>query len=247
MNRRTVTARVAIVAATSVVVCAPAFAAEATNLDANFFMSLIARIAVACAGLLLMASLLDNSSDQEEAAELTRLELDSISTESKEFGWDHIEDRVAECFGRVHNAWGKSDMSLAKDAMTSWYWQNQQLNFVNEWSRQGIKNVCHVDTINSITPLLLHRENEDSLDNTHIVVRINALMLDYLVHSESQTILAGIEDYRDIETVWTLSCNDGQWKVCDIEDVSVAEQYASACCEISEAQPLQTNPNELRA
>lgn len=226
---------------------APALAAEASSLDAGFFVSLIARIAVACAGLLLMASLFDNSSSQQEAAELTHQELDNLAREDAQFRWEHIEDRVTECFGRVHNAWGKSDMSLAKDAMTSWYWQNQQLNFVNEWSRQGIKNVCHVDTINSITPLLLHRPNEKTLEDARLVVRVNALMLDYLVHSESQTILAGVEDYRDIETVWTLTHLDGEWKVCDIEDSSVAEDYANACRETIQSRSHMDSPNQLHA
>jgi len=236
-------------ASAAMLVCAPGYAADAAALDAEFFASLFVRIAVACAGLLLMATLLQDNSRCEEAASKTHRELNEIARDDRAFDWNHIESRVEQCFGRVHEAWGKADMSLAKDAMTSWYWQNQQLNFVNEWDRLGVRNICHVDSINSITPIMLQRGEDGSADEASLVVRVDALMLDYLVHTESETVLAGSEDFRDIETVWTLTRRDGEWKVCEIEDGSVVEQYATACCEtpdvVQESEAF--NENQLRA
>ena len=48
------------------------------------------------------------------------------------FDWLKIQERVKDCFYRVHSGWGQEDLSEVSDWMTDWYWQNRQLAHLDE-------------------------------------------------------------------------------------------------------------------
>ncbi len=142
------------------------------------------------------------------------------------FGWFEIKNRVQEVFGQVHNAWGKEDMSQASQWMTPWYWQNQQLMYLDRWEAMGRVNVCNVRKVLNIKPLHLHCSNEDNFEHSRIVVSIEANMEDYLMERETGKVVEGRKGYKNGVTVWTFVLNDGKWKVENIEEDSQTMSYA---------------------
>jgi hypothetical protein len=71
---------------------------------------------------------------KEKIAEKRTLKtLKELARQDPLFDWLTLRDRVTDCYHRVHTAWWKEDMSEADQWMTSWYWQNQQLAFLNQW------------------------------------------------------------------------------------------------------------------
>ena len=56
-------------------------------------------------------------------------------------------------------------------------------------------------------------EHEDSM----VVVAIEANMNDYLEQRATGKVVEGTKRYQDVETVWTFTMVDGQWKVLDFD------------------------------
>ena len=142
------------------------------------------------------------------------------------FGWFEIKNRVQEVFGQVHSAWSKEDMSQASQWMTAWYWQNQQLMYLDRWEAMGLVNVCNVRKVLNIKPLHIHCTNEGNFENSRIVVSIEANMEDYLMERETGKVVEGKKGYKDGVTVWTFVLNEGKWKVENIEEDSLTLSYA---------------------
>ena len=70
-----------------------------------------------------------------------------------DFDWIKLRKRIQDCFHRVHAAWEKKEVSEASEWMTDWYWQNQQVVFLDRWERRGLVNICEVDKLNYIKPI----------------------------------------------------------------------------------------------
>ena len=78
-------------------------------------------------------------------------------------------------------------------------------------------------------PLLFaHRNRGCEHENSTVVIAITAKMNDYLKHRESGKIIEGSKKIRSIETIWTLTLENGIWKVSDIEEDSMSLAYARA-------------------
>lgn len=73
-----------------------------------------------------------------------RKDLRFMVAHSSKFEWLKIQERVKECFFRVHSAWEDEDLSGTTEWMTSWYWQNQQMMHLEKWKKEGLQNVCDV-------------------------------------------------------------------------------------------------------
>ncbi len=76
------------------------------------------------------------------------------------FDWLAIQQRLKDCFFRIHSSWGQEDLSDVSQWMTSWYWQNQQSVFLNRWKQEGLINICDVKKILAIRPLLFVHRNQ---------------------------------------------------------------------------------------
>lgn len=150
------------------------------------------------------------------------------------FGWFELKNRVQEVFGQVHSAWDKKDMSRASEWMTSWYWQNQQLMYLDKWEERGWVNVCDVRKILKIKPLYLACSHADDFAGSRIVMSIAANMEDYLMERETGKIIEGKKGYKDGTTVWTFVLEDGKWKVENIEEDTMTLAYAKLKNEIPE-------------
>lgn len=158
------------------------------------------------------------------------------------FNWTRVKERVTDCYHRVHAAWRAEDMSEASDWMTNWYWQNQQLAYLNQWERDGLVNRCHVKSIGKIRPLFLHfkQDDERTCSGSKLVVSITATMEDYLEDRATGKIVEGAKGYSDTEHVWTFELKQGRWLVANIEEGSTSLNYAGMAAEVPDVLPKRT-------
>ena len=150
-----------------------------------------------------------------------------IATLSPDFDWIKMRKRIQDCFFRVHAAWEKSDTSEANDWMTSWYWQNQQMVFLDRWKKEGLVNYCHVSKINSIKPILFsYRADAGKVgEGSELAVLINAHMTDYLERKRDGKLIEGSRETKDVERVWSFTYENGKWVVSNIDEGSNSLEY----------------------
>lgn len=139
------------------------------------------------------------------------------------FNWFNVKNRVKDSFLRVHTAWRKEDIKEASQWMTNWYWQNQQLVFLDEWEQKGLINICNVEKINFIRPL--HFEYKEGNEDSRIVVSIGSNREDYLRKRNTKEIVLGEIGYKDVETIWTFILKDNKWLVENIEEPDSIYEY----------------------
>lgn len=172
---------------------------------------------------------------KERIAEKRTLKLlRTLAAGDVRFDWMTLRDRITDCYHRVHAAWRAEDMSEASEWMSSWYWQNQQLAYLNQWELDGLVNHCRVKSISKIRPLFLKYApaEEGSSDASRLVVAITANMEDYLARRDTGKIVEGKKGYADTEHVWTFTWQNGKWVVANIEEGSMSLSYARLQAEV---------------
>jgi hypothetical protein len=142
------------------------------------------------------------------------------------FEWLRAKERILDCFYRVHTAWKEEDVSDACEYMTGWYWQNQQLVYLDRWHREGLRNVCEIKKIRAVRPLLfIHRNDDIAHEGSMLVVSITANIKDYLVQLETDKVVEGDRKFKDHETIWSFTLAEGNWRVSNIEAAGCEFDY----------------------
>jgi hypothetical protein len=142
------------------------------------------------------------------------------------FEWLRAKERILDCFYRIHSAWKEEDVSEACEYMTDWYWQNQQLVYLDRWHRESLYNVCEVKKVRIVRPLLfIHRNDDVAHEGSLLVVSITANMKDYLVQRETDKVVEGDRKFKGHETIWTFTLVEGQWRVSNIEEAGCEFDY----------------------
>lgn len=163
----------------------------------------------------------------------TLRDLKLLSQVSNQFDWMQLKERAIECFHRVHSAWRHEDMQQASEWMTNWYWQNQQIAYLDQWEQDGLVNHCRIRSIKSIRPLFIKVcGHASSYDGSRLAVAISAEMEDYLADRQTGSVVQGKPGYDDVTSVWTFQLIDGRWVVANIEESSMATTYAKMVNEI---------------
>jgi predicted lipid-binding transport protein (Tim44 family) len=176
---------------------------------------------------------------EKRAERRARKDLRFLSSHSSLFEWIMLKQRITDCFQRVHKGWQQEDLQEASAWMTSWYWQNQQSVYLDEWARNGLTNICSVKTINDIKPMLVvHRNARNDFEESMLVVSISARMQDYLMEKETKKIVEGDKKYKDVEKIWTFTLEQGAWKVSNIEEADALKDYLKMAAEQPEAEKL---------
>ena len=130
--------------------------------------------------------------------------------------------------------------------MTDWYWQNQQLAHLDRWKKEGLVNVCDVKNITKIKPLLfVHRNQGEAHEDSMVVISIQARMNDYLQDRATGKVVEGSKRYKEVETVWSFTLENGAWKVSDIEEDTMSTAYAKMVKELPKIET--TVLSDLRA
>ncbi|WP_428623008.1 Tim44 domain-containing protein [Sedimenticola sp.] len=184
---------------------------------------------------------------REKLSEIrARKDLRFMAAYSANFEWLKIQERAKDCFFRVHSGWDNEDLSSVTNWMTDWYWQNQQMVHLDKWKKEGLKNICDVNKITNIKPILfVHRNQGKEHEDSMIVILIEANMQDYLQNRNTGEIVEGSKKYKEVETVWSFTMENGEWKVSDIEEGSMSLAYAKL---IKELPKIETTViSEIRA
>ncbi|MCY1019271.1 TIM44-like domain-containing protein [Pyxidicoccus sp. MSG2] len=206
------------------------------------FRSTFGRIVLITLTLLLLPLVLYVAVKEWLAERRTRTALKTLASTRAEFDWLTLNDRVLECFHRVHSAWKRESLKEASDWMTDWYWQNQQLVYLDRWEQEGLVNRCTVNEVKRVRPLTLACRNEDGEGGgSRLVVAITAEMEDYLESLITGHLVEGKKGFTEATTVWTFVLRDGRWLVNNIEQDHMMLTYARVGNELEALLPAD-NP-----
>lgn len=224
----------------------PAFAGPGGKIARAAFESFWGRIILGVLIIVFLPFILYVLLREKLSERRARRDLRFMAGYSPIFDWLKIQERAKDCFYRVHSGWEKEDLSGVSAWMTDWYWQNQQMVHLEKWKRDGLVNICDVKKITNLKPLLfVHRNQGREHETSMVVVAIDAHMQDYLKERNSDKIIEGSKKYKDVETVWSFTLEDGQWKVSDIEEGSMSLAYAKLTSELPDIK--STVVSDLRA
>ncbi len=214
----------------SLVLIEPALAGPGGKIASAAFGTFWGRILLAALTVFFLPLIIYVLIREKIAERRTRRDLAFMARRDPLFNWMKIQERVKDCFYRVHSGWRDEDLSNIVDWMTDWYWQNQQLVFLDKWKRENLVNICDVKKISDIRPLLFVHNNDKGIahENSMVVVSISADMKDYLQDRITGDVVEGDKRYKNVETIWSFTLENGVWKVSDIESGDMSMAYAKA-------------------
>jgi len=154
-------------------------------------------------------------------------DLKIVARVSPDFDWIKLRKRIQDCFYRVHAAWEKSDVSEASEWMTDWYWQNQQIVYLDRWEREGLINICEVEGISGMKPIMFSFRGDEGNpgQGSELAVLISVKMKDYLERKSDKKLVEGSRKKKEVERVWSFTFDSGKWVVSNIEEGSNALEY----------------------
>jgi hypothetical protein len=240
MNRKHVSLLFPLLICAGIIVCLvvfadPAFAGPGGKIASGLFRSPAGKILLGVLTIVFLPMVLYVVGKEFFAQRRTLADVRRLAATHDEFDWLVLKERVTDVFQRVHAAWRKEEMQEASEWMTDWYWQNQQMAYLDQWERDGLVNHCRVKTINSIRPLFVrYRSRDGVLDGSRLVVSITAQMEDYLAERSTGKVVQGKEGFAEVETVWTFVFEGGRWVVANIEEGAMSLQYAKLLNEVPE-------------
>jgi hypothetical protein len=215
------------IAAVAAISLEPAVAGPGGFIAKAAFESFWGKLALAALTLVFLPLIVWVFLKEKRAEKRARRDLRFMAAHATAFDWILIKERVTDCFHRVHGAWRHEDVAAAAEWMTDWYWQNQQLVYLDRWRDEGLVNICNVKRVSDIKPVLFaHRNHPNEHEDSSLVVSVTAKMQDYLQQRDTQKLVEGSKRYKDVETVWTFRLQQGEWKVANIEESHMSITYA---------------------
>lgn len=244
--KRKIILGIVIVFILALVLVEPAVAGPGGKIARAAFETFWGRIILGVLTILFLPLILYVLIREKIAERRARKDLRFMAKYSSIFDWLKIQERAKDCFYRVHTGWEKEDLSEASNWMTDWYWQNQQLAHLERWKREGLVNICNVKKITNIKPLLfVHRNQGREHEDSMVVVSIEAMMRDFLQNRTSGEVVEGSKRFKEVETIWSFTLENGEWKVSDIEEGDMSIAYAKLVKELPDIE--STVVSELRA
>lgn len=205
----------------------PAMAGPGGKIASAIFSSFWGKVALFLLIIIFLPLIIYTLIREKLAENRARKDLRFMAAYSPLFEWLKIQERAKDCFFRIHSGWERENLSSVSEWMTDWYWQNQQMVHLDKWKRDGLINICDVKKISNIKPLLfIHRNQGAEHEDSMVVILIDAKMKDYLQDRVTGKVVEGNKSYKDVETIWTLTLEEGIWKVSDIEEGDMSLAYA---------------------
>ncbi len=236
MKKSVITGMILVVAAI-MIVGEPALAGPGGKIASAAFETFWGRILLGVLTIIFLPLITYILLREKLSERRTRKDLRFMAAYSSSFDWLKVQQRVKDCFYRVHSSWEQEDLSNVSDWMTSWYWQNQQTVHLERWKREGLKNLCHVKKISNIKPLLfVHRNSGQEHEDSMLVVLVDAKMNDYLENRQTGKVVEGSKRFKQVETIWSFTMESGEWKVSDIEEGSMSLAYARLVKELPDIE-----------
>nr|WP_275440575.1 Tim44-like domain-containing protein [Vibrio sp. Of7-15] len=204
----------------------PVLAGPGGQIASAIFDSTWGKVLLVVLFILFLPLIVMNSIKTKIAEKRASKDLAFMAVHSDHFDWFKLQQRVKSCFLRVHQGWQGGDLTDTSEWMTEWYWTNQQQVFLDKWKEQGLVNICDVQSVGSIRPLMLvHRNHDDGHRDSSVVVIVSAKMNDYLKDIKTGEIVEGSEEYKTVRTVWSFTLDNDEWKVSGIEQSNTIMQY----------------------
>lgn len=212
----------------------PTMAGPGGRIARATFNTFFGKVVLAVLTVLLLPFIIYVLAKEKMAERRARHDLRFVAQFSKDFDWLRLRERATDCFLRVHAAWRSEQMAEAHEWMSDWYWQNQQLVFLDRWQREGLVNVCNVKKTTHIKPLLFVHRNDDGRqhEGSTVILSITAYMQDYLARRDSGEVVEGSKKFKDVATIWSFTMIDGKWRVSNIEDSALSMTYAKMAAEL---------------
>ncbi len=160
---------------------------------------------------------------RRRAIKRTMSALNTLSQCLPQYRWLDFTDQVTNAFSWVWSAWSHQKMEEVSAFTTDWYWQNQQL-LLDDWKARGVTNICSLNKIGQIKPLLVQHNPQNQGDGSRIVVQIDATVVDYLV-DESGKLMKGSKTPSELRTVWTFLYQGDAWKLNRIDESATVWDY----------------------
>lgn len=215
-----------IVGCLGLLIIEPALAGPGGKIARAAFETFWGRVALVILTIIFLPLIILISIQEKIAERRARKDLRFMAGYSPLFEFLNIRNRAKDCFLRVHSGWENEDLSQVTDWMTDWYWQNQQMGYLDRWKSEGLINICDVKRITGITPLMvIHRNNGAEHEGSMVSISIEAEMKDCLQERNSGKIVEGSERYKEVRTIWSFTIENGAWKVSDIEEGGMALEY----------------------
>lgn len=215
----------------------PVMAGPGGKIATAMFDTLWGKILLVLLTLIFLPLIIYSVIKENLAARRTRQDLRFMAGYSPLFEWLKIQERAKDCFFRVHSGWENENLSGVSEWMTDWYWQNQQMVHLDRWKAEGLVNICVVKKITNIKPLLfVHRNQGEEHEDSMVVISITARMKDYLQNRETGKVVEGSKRWKEVETIWSFTLEEGAWKVSDIEEDSMSLVYANTVKELPQIE-----------
>lgn len=178
--------------------------------------------------ILLLPYLIYSAIKKRISISRTQKILYQLSRLNNNFSWSILNERSHAIITHVYSAWKKTDIEVAKEWMTSWYWQNQKITVLENWEEDGLQNICKLHKIRSVKPLHIEYREKEKGDGegSRIALNVTVVLTDYLINKDTEKVVEGDKQKKELENVWTIILTDGQWKLSLIEDSSEALSYA---------------------
>lgn len=195
---------------------------------------------IALSFVALVASILYAQIQQYFKVRGTAATLQNLAVINSNFDWALIKSRVTDIFVRTHRAWSHEDMEEISSFSSTWYWQNQQMVFIDRWHNRGLVNRSEVQRINNITPLFVRHSGLPQAESSILVVGINANQEDYLMKRETGELVEGKKGFHNMDTLWTFRLHNGEWLLDNIEHVEFWPTYVRIPNEVPDSA-IQTD------
>ena len=153
-------------------------------------------------------------------------ELLKLGMINKDFMWLHLRNNVENVFTRTYVAWSNENMEEVSSLVNHWYWQNQQLVYLDKWKQENRKNVCSCYSVINIAPLYLEISDDENLDYSKIAFAIKANVEDYLVDRNTNQVVYGKKGFHEETKIWIMQYSGGRWLLDNILDDSFTMQFA---------------------
>lgn len=217
----------------ALVLVEPAFAGPGGRIASAAFETTGGRIVLGILTVVFLPMIIYIYLREALAERRARKDLRFMAGYSSQFEWLQIMERAKDCFTRVHSGWEKEDLTDVSSWMTDWYWQNQQMVYLDKWKRDGLANICNLKKITHIKPLLfVHRNQGAEHEHSMVVISIAANMNDFLQKRSTGEIVEGSTNYKEVETIWSFVLENGAWKVSNIEEGGMSLAYAKMIGEL---------------
>lgn len=190
-----------------------------------FFKSFWGKLILGILTIVFLPFILIQMFRESRKVKATKKALQQLATLDDNFEILKLKARVSGVFNQVHRAWSKEDMAQASELMTDWYWQNQQLVYLNAWEEEGLVNICRVREVNEVKPILVKATQEPNFENSRVSFSISAEIEDYLKERDSDRIVQGAKGFDDEESIWTFVLQNGNWLLENINQEGAYSEF----------------------